>query len=395
MQPLTITSFTLTNALGRGVAATLDALYQGKSGLSNDLLTDNTSLNTWVGQVMGLDKVLLPKAQENYTCRNNNLAYLALLQDGFEDKVRFAIDKYGADRIGLFIGTSTSGVRETEEYFAARSKSKAPHELGLDYFSTQNTFSAGKFIREYLGLKGPAQVISTACSSSAKVFTAASRHIESGFCDAAIVGGVDTLCEMTLFGFNSLQLVSSRPCKPFDRRRDGISIGEAAGFALLEKSPGGGHPCLLGYGESSDAYHISSPHPEGLGAAKAMQAALKRASLDAKEIDYLNLHGTATPANDISEANAVYHVLGDTTPCSSSKGWTGHTLGAAGIIEAVICLIALANEFTPGTLNLELPDERLKVHCLLQNQERPLQYVMSNSFGFGGSNCSLIFSKNA
>ncbi len=390
MQPLTVTAFTLTSAAGTGNQASIQALKTNQSGLTkNDLSA--IPLDTWIGRVNGIEQVELPEHLKNFHCRNNQLALFALGQDGFIDKVHTAIEQYGSDRVGLFLGTSTSGVAETEKAYAERDPQTNQLADEFDYCYTQNIFSVANFIRKYLALKGPAQVVSTACSSSAKVFATASRYIEAGFCDAAIVGGIDTLCEMTLYGFNSLQLVSTQPCRPFDSQRDGISIGEAAGFALLDKHPKTGATCLLGYGESSDAHHISTPHPEGLGAAMAMRAALQRASLQPGVIDYLNLHGTSTPANDRSEDRAVIAVLGADTACSSTKGWTGHTLGAAGITEAIFCLLSIQNSFIPGTLNTEELDATIEINCLLKNSYQSVNTVMSNSFGFGGSNCSLLF----
>lgn len=236
-------------------------------------------------------------------------------------------------------------------------------------------------------------VISTACSSSAKAFATASRFIEAGFCDAAIVGGVDSLCLTTLYGFGALELMSSGPCRPCDEDRDGLTLGEAAGFALLEKAGRAAYPgavALLGYGESCDGYHMSHPHPEGAGAIRAMQGALLRSGLNPGDIDYINLHGTATRANDSIEDKAVNSVFGSSIPCSSTKGWTGHTLGAAGITEAVIAAICLTRGFIPGTLNTTRVDSTLKSSVLLKNQEQPVRRVLSNIFGFGGNNCSLI-----
>jgi 3-oxoacyl-[acyl-carrier-protein] synthase-1 len=255
-------------------------------------------------------------------------------------------------------------------------------------------FSAAHFVRTYLGLRGPAMVISTACSSSAKAFASAARFIETGFCDAAVVGGVDSLCLTILYGFASLGLTSSGLCRPCDGDRDGLTLGEAAGFALLEKSEHAGRPgavALLGYGESCDGYHMSHPHPEGTGAIGAMQAALLRGGLTSRDIDYIHLHGTATRANDSIEDTAVHSVFGPSTPCSSTKGWTGHTLGAAGVTGAVMAAMSLTHGFVPGTVNTTRIDPKLKSHVLLENREQPVRRVLSNSFGFGGNNCSLIF----
>jgi 3-oxoacyl-[acyl-carrier-protein] synthase-1 len=264
------------------------------------------------------------------------------------------------------------------------------------YASTHNTFSVAGFARHYLGLTGPATVVSSACSSSAKVFASARRMLAAGLIDAAVVGGVDSLCLTTLYGFNSLGLISSQPCRPFDVARDGISVGEAAAFALLERvSPQLDEDAvlLLGVGESSDAHHMSSPHPEGLGARISMQQALESAQLDASDIDYVNLHGTATPSNDAAESKAVAALFGSGTPCSSTKGATGHTLGAAGGLEAVICALALQHGLLPGGLNTQQLDPLLPLNYLLENREQPVRRVLSNSFGFGGTNCSLIFGR--
>jgi 3-oxoacyl-[acyl-carrier-protein] synthase I len=210
------------------------------------------------------------------------------------------------------------------------------------------------------------------------------------------VGGVDSLCLTTLYGFHSLQLSSASPCRPFDVARDGISIGEAAAFALLvppRGAPNADDVLLLGVGESSDAYHMSAPHPEGDGARRAMQAALRAAGLDADAIDYINLHGTGTPSNDRSESRAVTSVFGAATPGSSTKGATGHTLGAAGALEAVISAITLQSGFMPGGVNTTRIDPTLTAHYLRENRPSPASYVLSNSFGFGGTNCSLIFGR--
>jgi 3-oxoacyl-[acyl-carrier-protein] synthase-1 len=217
--------------------------------------------------------------------------------------------------------------------------------------------------------------------------------IAAGVIDAAVVGGVDSLCLTTLYGFHSLQLTSARPCRPFDVARDGISIGEAAAFALLERAPDSldaGDVLLLGVGESSDAHHMSAPHPEGLGARRAMEAALAAAGLAPGDIDYINLHGTATPSNDRSESLAVRGVFGAGTACSSTKGATGHTLGAAGALEAVICALGLKAGLLPGGVNTVQVDPGLATHYLRTNVRYPARRMLSNSFGFGGANCSVI-----
>lgn len=354
------------------------------------------NLPTCVGEVAGVDDVRLPAPLAHFDCRNNRLAWLGLTQDGFTQAVQAASAKYGAQRVGVILGTSTSGIFQTELAYRRRDAASGTLPDDYNYATTHNAFSVADFTRRYLGLHGPAQVVSTACSSSAKVFSSARRMIDAGVIDAAVVGGVDTLCLTTLYGFNSLELVSSEPCRPFDAQRNGLSIGEAAAFALLERvpeSPAADALLLLGTGESSDAYHMSSPHPDGLGARMAMQEALDRAGLTPGDIDYINLHGTATPANDTAEGKAVHALFGAHTPCSSTKGATGHALGAAGGLEAVICLLALQHGFIPAGVNTRARDPALDVDYVLDQREQRLQYALSNSFGFGGTNCSLIFGR--
>lgn len=338
------------------------------------------------------DHYALEPSLEAFSCRNNQLAKLALDTDNFRESVNTAIKKYGASRIGVFLGSSTSGSGETEIAYTKRDENG---DLPADYnfMHTHNFTSLLDYTQQSLGITGVGQVISTACSSSAKVFAAAHRHIEAGFCDAAIVGGVDTLTQISLYGFNSLQLTSTEPCRPCDESRDGINIGEAAGYALLEtKAHSASDIILEGYGESSDAYHMSTPHPEGQGAANAMKQALENAALKIEDIDYINMHGTATPSNDAAEDKGITSVFGTQTPCSSTKGWTGHTLGAAGITEALICMLVLENQFLPTNLNLKTIDPALSINVLSDNTkpEKTIKHVISNSFGFGGSNCSLI-----
>ena len=393
MQPLHITHVTLASSLGAGLSATLEALRSRRSGLSRCAF-ETADLQTCVGQV---PEAALAPVREDLTifdARNNRLAQLALRQDGFEDAVAAVRLRYGPNRIGLFLGTSTSGLLETEQAYRRRDPVSGALPPDFQYAARHNTYALGAFVQAYLGLTGPSVVVSTACSSSAKVFGNALRMIASGVCDAAVVGGADSLCLTTLYGFHALGLVSPTPCRPFDVQRDGISIGEAAGFALLAREAEAGAIKLLGVGESADAHHMSTPHPEGLGALLAMERALHRAGLTASAIDYINLHGTATRTNDESEARAVRAVFGGTTPCSSTKGWTGHALGASGIVEAAICWLALQHGFMPGSLNTRALDPALRVNYLLENRDSTPRIVMSNSFGFGGTNCSLILGRD-
>jgi len=395
LKPLLLSHFTTTSCLGRGLDQTLTALRQRRSGLQ-PCTFDTVDLTTYTGEVAGVDAVRLPGQLTEFECRNNRLALLGLMQDGFAEAVRAAIVNYGASRIGVFLGTSTSGILQTELAYRRRDAVSGALPADFIYGKTHNCFSVADFTRRYFGLSGPAAVVSSACSSSAKVFSSARRMLAAGVIDAAVVGGVDTLCLTTLYGFNSLELISAQACRPFDAQRNGISIGEAAAFALLERTPDNldaDAVLLLGTGESSDAHHMSSPHPDGLGARMAMQNALNMAGLQASEIDYINLHGTATQTNDAAESKAVTAVFGADTPCSSTKGATGHTLGAAGGVEAVICALALQQGLMPAGLNVRQLDPALGLDYVLENREQPLARVLSNSFGFGGTNCSLIFGR--
>jgi 3-oxoacyl-[acyl-carrier-protein] synthase-1 len=395
MKPLLLKNFTATSCIGQGVAATLESLLEQRSGLKRCEF-ETVDIDTHIGEVTGVDEARLPENLYKFECRNNRLAELALQQDGFFEAVQQAASRIGRRRVGVFLGTSTAGILETELAYRQRDPISGALPPSFEYGSTHNSFSVADYVRQRCRLEGPAVVISSACSSSAKVFASARRMIEAGLIDAALVGGVDSLCLTTLYGFHSLQLSSPAPCRPFDVARDGISIGEAAAFALLERASedlNGDSVLLLGIGESSDAYHMSAPHPEGLGARRAMHAALASAGLEPGDIDYINLHGTGTPSNDRSESQAVASVFGPTTPCSSSKGATGHTLGAAGALEAVISALAIQHGLMPGGVHTNTIDPTLTAHYIKENRRAPIMRVLSNSFGFGGTNCSLILGR--
>ena len=391
MQPLVVSRFSVVNSLGPGSESTLRALREKRSGLA-PCGFETARIDTYVGRVPELDEFRVRSDLRDYDCRNNRLAQLCLEQDGFAREIAAARDRYGAGRIGLYLGTSTSGLHATELAYRHRDPKTGALPADYRYAKTQNAYSLGDFVRRYLGLNGPGFVVSSACSSSAKVLGNAARMIAAGICDAAVVGGVDSLCLMTLYGFHSLGLTSPGPCRPYDVDRDGISIGEGGGFALLERAERveSGAIQLLGVGESSDAYHMSTPHPEGLGARIAMQQALDSAGLEPSDIDYVNLHGTATRSNDASEDKAVFEVFGRQTPCSSTKGATGHLLGAAGITEAIISVLAIEDGLMPGSANTRSVDPALKCNYLLENRRAKVTRALTNSFGFGGSNCSLV-----
>lgn len=398
LPPLRFTSATATSCLGAGLAAHGAALRANRSGLA-PCDFDIVDLPTWIGAVEGVDAVRLPEALADFDCRNNRLAELALRQDGFAEAVERAVATYGATRVGLFVGTSTSGILETEQAYRRRdARGALPPDF--NYAGSHSVASLAGFLQRRFGLCGPASVTSSACSSSAKVFATAQRMIATGLIECAVVGGVDSLCLTTLYGFNSLELLSPSPCRPFDAARNGLSLGEAAAFALLERAPDAPAPddvLLIGAGESSDAYHMSSPRPDGLGARLAMQAALAQAGLRPEQIDYINLHGTATPSNDAAEGCAVGGLFGADTPCSSTKGATGHTLGAAGGIEAVFGMLALREGFRPGSPGTAVFDPGIaQPHGLryqLAPEEGDVGFVLSNSFGFGGTNCSLVLAR--
>jgi len=392
MTPLAITAYTATSALGHGVAAQLDALRQSRSGLRpNDI--SSTALDCWIGRVEDVEGVTLPQVLAAWECRNNRLAWLGLNQDGFLDRVQAARTRYGNARIALLLGTSTASIGATEEaYQRLDPDGGLPDDMLRPPIHAPHSLTA--FVAAALALDGPCLTISTACSSSAKVFASAERMIRLGLIDAAVVGGVDTLCDSVLFGFNALELVSASPCRPFDAARDGISIGEAAGFALLERAALAPEaPQLLGYGEATDAHHMSTPHPQGLGAELALNDALARAGLQAAQVDYINLHGTASQKNDEVEAALVSRRFTAATRASSTKGYTGHTLGAAGIVEAVVALQAIEHGLIPGNLGGDSPDPACGASFAWQNEHKKVDVALSNSFGFGGNNACLAFAR--
>lgn len=384
----------MTNACGIGSRTVWEALTENRSGLRRFDLDWAESIETWVGRVDALEAVRLPQRLVARDSRSNRLAWISLEQDGFRDAVAAAVARHGPDRIGLFVGTTTSGVLSTELAYRDWARAEAQRRSASPALRREihRMHATTAMIRDELGLRGPTHTVSTACSSSAKVFAAAARFITAGWCAAAVVGGVDSLTLSTLFGFRALDLVSARPCRPFAADRDGISIGEAAGFALID--PHQDSPtALIGYGESSDAWHMSSPHPEGAGAAQAMRAALAMAELEPEAVGYVNLHGTASRANDVAEDRAITSVFGRTTPVSSTKGFTGHTLGAAGITEALFTVRSLVEQWLPGTIHCDAIDPALGAAVMRASRPSAIEVAMSNSFGFGGSNCALLFGR--
>lgn len=395
LAPVSVSCYSSVTACGVGKQPLLNMLQSNNSALKSPSLF-SLPFPTYVGEIVD-ELPEISRRMDKFVTRNNRVA-LAVLNEPNEE-IRMCIDsakqRYSAARIGVVIGTSTSGLYETEAAYRYFLKNG---EMPADFnFLTRHAYQAtARFIQLELGLKGPCYAISTACSSSAKAIAAGQRLINSGLCDAVLVGGVDTLCHLTLRGFHSLELISSQPCRPMDKNRCGISIGEGAALLVLEKPVSVSTDSLnfLAAGETSDAYHMSSPHPEGFGAKLAMGEALKKAGLEASDIDYINLHATATPLNDKIEAKAISMVFLGKTPCSGTKGVTGHTLGAAGAIEASIALLALEHQFIPGNVGFEQSESDLGCHIVRDSEKDiQLQRVMSNSFGFGGNNTSLIFSR--
>ncbi len=387
MKPIPITALTAVSALGHGLAAQGAALAARRGGLTaNDF---EPVVGGFIGRVAGVDAAPLPAALAGFDCRNNRLAALALAQDGFASSVAAACARWGAHRVALVMGTSTSGVTAAEEAYAARNASGAL-PASFIYRTTHDMGALALLVSQILGVTGPVLVVSTACASTARACMDAAQLIQAGVADAVVMGGADCLCRMTLQGFAALELVSPEPCRPCDADRAGISIGEAAGFALLEREASTARLLLLGVGASSDGHHMSAPHPEAAGAIAAMGAALDSAGLLGSAMDWVHLHGTGTKANDAMEDQAVLAVCGPGVPASSTKGFTGHTLGTCGVLGLAQAAEAMARGIDPGCLGVTTPDPGFGMALATSNLARPVQRVLANAFGFGGTNCSLV-----
>lgn len=390
MRPLGLTAMGIATPLGRGKAANGVGLFAGARGAfvaRDDLVRERC---VPVGVVPG---DLSPTPFPELDCRNNRLMQVVL--DEIRDATAAAVRRYGPDRIAVILGTSTSGIADGEAAFEQRERTGA-WPATFDY-RQQEIGSLSQYAVRYLGLRGPAYTVATACSSSAKVFASARRLIRSGVVDAAVVGGADTLSRMTLNGFATLEALSRAHCNPFSANRDGITIGEGASAFLVEATEA--EVMLKGIGESSDAYHASAPDPAGQGAMSAMSAALVDAGLSGPEIAYVNLHGTATPLNDAMESKAVAAVLGSDVPASSTKPMTGHMLGAAGGCEAAFLWLALSRTYNPDRLLPPhlwdaVPDPELPpLNLVAQGTRAPADHglsMLTSSFAFGGSNVALV-----
>lgn len=376
---------------GGSVAAVKNSLLSQQANLTiSDEFSRGTPLP--LGLYNG-ELPAIPLTEDKWQSRNNQFALAALNQ--IKVDIDAAVERYGVRRIAVIIGTSTSGIAESEP--AIRQCVQASEVPDHYDYRLQEMGATAQFVAKVLGVQGPVYGISTACSSGAKALAAARRLIRTGICDAVVAGGVDTLCQLTVQGFSSLEAVSARPCNPFSKNRDGINIGEGAGLFLVTAEPEGVE--LKGVGEGADAHHISAPDPTGAGAIRCMTGALNDAAVSPDEVGYVNLHGTATNLNDQMESLAMLEVFGSETWCSSTKPFTGHTLGAAGAVEAGICWLALENEATAMLpvhiwdcdIDPELPE--LKLVTPGAELENPLRYALSNSFAFGGNNISLLFGR--
>lgn len=389
MKPSFITSFTLSSAIGQGTQKTIESLRAKKSGLREMALSPSGV--TWFGEA-NLDH-LVPFPQDLILYENacSRLIANALSQDNFLNHVKTAKERFGSERIACFLGTITGAFCHLEKLYQDVPDQKNYREkTPLDYHGSIN--SVTQFTRRYLGINGPYATISTACSSSAKVFATAHRNLQAGLCDAAIVGGVEAKSETLIYGFRALGVLSSSMCRPFDKNRDGINIGAAAGFALMMRDPDSPNNFTLrGYGETSDAYHMTAPHPEGAGVEHCMRKALQAASLTAKDIGYINSHGSSTQMNDITEDGAIARVFGEGALVSSTKGFTGHTQGAAGITEAILLMLSMQESMVWANINTTEVDSHMRCEIPLDNVRKTIRFGLTNSMGFGGNNATLIF----
>ena len=387
-ETLYINDFSLINALGSNNESIKANLFSGtQSGLtkvSNLLLEGDITVAD-----VDVELPSLADKPQHLQSRNNQLAQLALAQ--IKVQAQNLITQLGKDRVAIILGTSTSGISDGElAMLALQQQGEFPEHY--DY-RQQEIYNLAEFISAELGTTGICMTISTACSSSAKAFKTAQEYIDAGLADAAIVGGVDTICGMTINGFHALNSTSAGVCQPSSDNRDGINIGEAAALAIVSKVPA--KVRLLGVGESSDAHHMSAPHPEGEGAIVTMKKALDAANFSASDVDYINLHGTATPKNDAMEAIAVQSVFGKNTPCSSTKGLIGHTLGAAGATEVGLCWLLLNDEsgyYAPHIWDEVVDDSLPKLNLVKLGEQKktPIRSCLSNSFAFGGNNVSVL-----
>lgn len=381
--PLPVTAWSAVNSLGRSTEAVFASLRAGVRGLGPSPVP--VPFDAVVGAIPG-ELPSLPPDRRVFDCRQARIGRMAFSQ--LAPAVHRAVDRWGPDRIAVILGTSTGGIEQTESaYQAWRSEGRLPE--GYDLHCQHDFEALAEYLARTAGIGGPCYVVSTACSSAGKVAASAARLIAAGVVDAALVGGVDSLTRKTLCGFHSLGILSPEPCRPFCAERAGINIGEGAALFLLERE-GDSPVSLLGVGESADAYRMSSPEPSGRGAREAMARALDQAGLAPGEVDYVNAHGTATKLNDVAEAAAIASLFGDKVPVASTKGATGHLLGAAGATGIVFAIDAIRTGFLPPTLGAEPLDPAVRIDVLTAPRNRPVRRALCNAFAFGGSNVSVL-----
>ena len=392
MRPVPITAYSLCNAMGMTTAEVVEALGAGRSGLGPCPpeiglvgLGGAEPGRIMVGAMPGALPAL-PARLAAYDTRLTRIAALAVAElRGPLDRARA---RWGRDRIAVLLGTSTGGIGESERAHAYHHVHGAlPPGYSVE---TSHALDASlPVVCALADVSGPAYVLSTACSSSAKVFAAAQRLIHLGVCDAALVGGVDSLCQLTIRGFAGLEVLSPAPCRPFCSERAGINIGEGAALCLLERE-GEGPARLLAVGESSDAFHMTSPHPEGLGARLAMERALQGAGIGPADVDHINAHGTGTRQNDSAEGAAIAGLFGPGMTVVATKGYTGHQLGAAGATEVLFTVVAIAGGFVPMSVGAAPVDPEIAVRVTTAREVMRTRAAISNSFAFGGSNVSVL-----
>ncbi len=383
VRPLPITALSFCNPLGASRAEVRDALFHGRAGIGPSPI--EVPFEASVGAVTAMLPEL-PEALSPWSTRTARIA--ALLLDQMPSELERMRARWRPERIAVLLGTSTAGADVTEEAFREYLRTGSMPE-GYDIFRHHTYGAILHVVRSLTGAQGPAWVVSTACTSSSKPLASAQRLIAAGLIDAAVVGGIDTLCAMTLRGFHSLDALSPTPCRPFHAERDGLNIGEGGAFLLVERE---GDPVALleGVGESSDSYHVSAPHPEGLGARLAMERALAQAGCEARTVDHVNAHGTGTRLNDSAEANAIDALFGREVPVVSTKSYTGHMLGAAGVTEAAFSILALTEGFVPASLRADPVDPKIPIRIATERVDGVFRRVLSNSFAFGGNNVSVL-----
>lgn len=382
--------FGVVCALGNNKQQVFDNLV---SSNNYNFLTLNNELPLEAEQYVG--QVQLPELAEldSIATTNNKLAYLAYQQ--IEPSLTPLINQYGAHRVAVIIGTSTASIYEGE--LARKSLLLTGSFPDSYHYHVQEMSSPATYIAHLAKAKGPVYGISTACSSSGKSLISAKALLDANLADVVIAGGVDSLTQLTVNGFQSLESISKSQCQPFSKNRDGINIGEAAALFIVTKDQDGIQ--LLGAGETSDAYHISAPAPDGDGAARAMSLALTNSKLTGDQISYVNLHGTGTIKNDEMEALAMANICGSAVACSSTKHLTGHTLGAAGALELGLCWLLLSDHNKHCLLPKNCAASKIDnpfpmINLQPENNQAQVRYCMSNSFAFGGNNFSAVLGRN-